>query len=139
MNRRDYITALQFFVGGLVTLGGAAFARFGTFPIGTALGILHLGVGLIGLFGGYAYLTRKSWSRTFLVWINTLTIIYSTFAEILAEVYAFLPRGINDAFVGTIVAIVVSPMIIYLVTSDRSSRSKSVLKAQDGIERPTHS
>lgn len=118
MNKRNLtITIMQFFVGGLVTFGGAAFARFGTYPVGTTLGTIHFGVGLLGLFAGFTFLTKKPWSRKFLLWVNCLTIIYSSLAESLAEVYAFLPRGINDAFLGTVVAIAVSTVIIYLIVS----------------------
>ncbi|MDG6906434.1 MAG: hypothetical protein JRN20_11680 [Nitrososphaerota archaeon] len=112
----EIITVLQFFVGGLVTLGGAAYTRSGTYPVGTALGSVHLVVGLTGLFAGYAFVKRRSWSGKFLVTINSVTIVYSAFAESLAEIYAYLPRGINDALVGTIIAIVVSVVIIYMLS-----------------------
>ena len=49
---REVITVLQFFVGALVTLGGAAYTVDGTRPVGTTLGVIHLAVGLAGLFGG---------------------------------------------------------------------------------------
>jgi hypothetical protein len=114
-SRRGLITALQFFVGALVTLGGAAFAEDGAYPIGTALGSVHLVVGILGLVGGYGVYKRKDWSKSYLVAINAVTIAYSAFAETLAEVYAYLPQGINDALIGTIVAIVVSAAIVYMV------------------------
>lgn len=117
---QETVTVLQFFVGGLVTLGGAAFARGGTYPIGTALGLVHLAVGLTGLFAGYSFLRRKSWSRKFVIGINFVTIVYSAFSESLAEIYAFLPPGINDALIGTIIAIIVSSTIIYMLLVDRS-------------------
>jgi hypothetical protein len=112
---RQIITILQFFVGALVTLGGAAFTVGGSYPIGTLLGSVHLVIGIAGLLGGYVYLRRKTWSRSFLVSVNIVTIVYSAFAETLAEVYAYLPRGINDAFVGTIIAIIVSGVILYMI------------------------
>ncbi len=118
-SRHGLITALQFFVGVLVTLGGAAFAMSGTFPVGTALGSVHFVVGIGGLVGGYAVYRRKPWARAFLIAINIVTIAYSAFAETLAEVYAYLPRGINDALIGTVVAIVVSAAIIYLLRDER--------------------
>ncbi|MDG6905199.1 MAG: hypothetical protein JRN20_05360 [Nitrososphaerota archaeon] len=116
---REIVTALQFFVGGLVTLGGAAYARSGTYPFGTALGSIHLIIGLTGLFGGYVFMRGKSWSSRFLVGINGLTIGYSAFSESLAEIFSLLPPGINDALVGTIVAIAVSATIIYMLLSNR--------------------
>ena len=117
-SRQGLITALQFFVGGLVTFGGAAFAEDGAYPVGTALGSIHLVIGILGLVGGYAIYKRTAWSRPYLVAINIVTIAYSAFAEALAEVYAYLPQGINDALVGTIVAIIVSAAIVYLVKKE---------------------
>lgn len=113
--KREIIVALQFFVGGLVTLGGAAYAAGGTYPLGTAVGLVHLSVGLSGLFAGYAFLRRTPWSRKFLIWANVATIFYSAFSESLAQIYALLPPGITDSLVGTIVAILVGGVIIYLL------------------------
>lgn len=127
--RQGIVTVLQFFVGGLVTLGGAAFTIGGTYPVGTALGSVHLAVGLIGLYAGYVFVTRKSWSRQFLIAVNTITIIWSVLAESLAEIYAYLPRGINDALIGTIVAVIVSGVIIYMM------RTLRILVVQD-VQRP---
>jgi hypothetical protein len=121
---REVIMVLQFFVGALVTLGGVAFAVDGTRPVGTALGALHLVIGLVGLFGGYVFLKRKAWSRKFLVGINSVTIVYSAFAETLAEVYAYLPPGINDALIGTIIAIIVSAVIIYMLRAYREATAQ---------------
>jgi hypothetical protein len=123
----ELLTAMQFFVGGLVTLGGAAYAKGATYPFGTALGLVHLAVGLAGLFGGYAFLRRRAWSRRFLVGINGVTIVYSAFSEGLAQVYSLLPPGVNDSLIGTIVAIVVSGAIIYVLLSRGSPE-----KAGDG-------
>ena len=113
--RQRLVTALQFFVGALVTLGGAAFASGGTYPVGTAIGLVHLVVGLTGLAGGYAIYRREPWARTFIIAINLVTIVWSAAAETLAEVYAYLPPGINDALVGTVVAVIASTVIIVLV------------------------
>ncbi len=120
---REVITILQFFVGGLVTLGGASFARVGSYPIGTLLGSIHLAIGLTGLYAAYAFLNRKTWSISFLYVIASVTIAYSALAETLAEIYAYLPRGINDALVGTIIAMIVSAVIIYLLPSLKENKS----------------
>lgn len=119
--RRELLVALQFFVGGLVTLGGAAFATFGTYPLGTVLGLVHLLVGLMGLLAGFAMLRKGPWPRTFLVAISGVTICYSAFSETLAQIYALLPPGITDSLIGTIVAILTSSAIIYLLVSGRPS------------------
>jgi hypothetical protein len=117
---RQVMIILQFFVGGLVALGGAAYAFGGTYPIGTVVGLVHLAVGLTGLFAGYAFLRERSWSRRFLIQINVVTILYSAFAESLAEIYGLLPPGINDALIGTIVAIIVSAAIVWLILVNKS-------------------
>jgi hypothetical protein len=132
--KRDVVLTLQFFVGALVTLGGAAFAEGGTYPIGTTFGLVHLGVGIAGLYGGYAFLKRKGWSLKFLVAINGVIIVYSLLAETFAQVYGFLEPGINDALVGTVIAIIVSGIIVCLV---RSLLKTSQLQNHPAIVRPT--
>ena len=99
---------------------GLGYATSATYPVGTALGVVHLLVGLIGLFAGYAFLKRKAHSRRLLVAINGVTIAYSAFSESLAEVYALMTPGVGEALIGTIIAIVVSVAIIYLLVSNKS-------------------
>lgn len=120
---REVITVLQFFVGGLVVLGGLAYAANGTYPLGTALGLIHLSVGITGLYAGYAFLRGKAGSRILLIAINSVTIVYSTFSESAAQIYSLLPPGINDSLIGTIIAIIVSCVIIYLLLSNKSKSS----------------
>lgn len=114
---RTVITVLQFFNGGLVTFGGAAYVISGARPFGTLIGAGHLTVGLIALAAGYVFLRRARRSEVFVVWANVATIAYSTIAEVLAEVYALLPPGINDALIGTVIAVGVSVVILYVVPS----------------------
>ena len=114
-------------------MGGAAYARSGTYPFGTAMGLVHLAVGLTGLFAGYSFLRRKHWSQNFLIGINYLTIGYSAFSETIAEIYALLPPGINDALIGTIIAIIVSATIIYILFSNKSSSSQLQRDQQTSI------
>ena len=47
--------------------------------------------------------------------------MYPLIAVSLAEIYAYLAHGINDALIGTIIAIVVSAAIIYLLASESRS------------------
>jgi hypothetical protein len=117
--KRNVIASLQFFVGGLVTLGGAAYASSGTYPFGTLLGSIHLVIGLTGLLGGYFFLRRRGWSGRFLVTINLVTIVYSAFSESVAQVYALLPPGINDSLIGTVIAIIVAAVIVYALVRDK--------------------
>jgi uncharacterized membrane protein YccC len=80
-------------------------------------------VGLIGLFSGYAFLKRKAWSPSFLIAINIVTIVYSAFSESVAEIYALMPPGVGDALIGTILAIIVSATIIYLLVSRQAPKN----------------
>jgi hypothetical protein len=128
---RELVTALQFFDGALVTLGGLGYASSATYPVGTALGAVHLLVGLIGLFAGYAFLKREAYSRRLLLAINGATIAYSAFSESLAEVYALMTPGIDDALIGTIIAIVVSTTIIYLLASNKSLGQSAAQRLDD--------
>jgi hypothetical protein len=130
---RELVTALRFFDGALVTLGGLGYASSATYPAGTALGVVHLLVGLTGLFAGYAFLKRKPYSRRLLLAINSVTIAYSAFSESLAEVYALMTPGIGDALIGTIIAIVVSITIIYLLASNKAL-GRSVARQLDDVE-----
>lgn len=129
--RRELITALQFFDGGLVTLGGLGYANSATYPEGTALGLIHLLVGLTGVFAGYAFLQRKAYSRRFLVATNGVTIAYSAFSEAAAEIYALMAPGIGDALIGTIIAIVVSIAIICLLVSNKPPGQGDALPDDD--------
>ncbi|MGH9920486.1 MAG: hypothetical protein ACRD6W_16650 [Nitrososphaerales archaeon] len=121
--RRQLVTALQFFNGALVTLGGLGYVSTATYPVGTALGLIHLLVGLVSLFAGYAFLKRTEYSRRLLFGINAVAIAYSAFSEAAAEIYALMTPGIGDALIGTIVAIVVSVAIIYMLASSKSPES----------------
>ena len=126
---RETIIILQFFVAGLVTLGGAAYAATGTYHSGTILGLIHLAVGFVGFYAGYAFLKRKVEPRRFLIAINIVTIAYSAFSESIAQIYSLLAPGINDSLIGTIIAMFVSAAIICLMII----RPKSVTQeANDG-------
>jgi len=104
-------------VGGLVTFGGASFAFLAVNSFGTALGLIHLTIGLVGLFG--ALLTLKSdasWLRGFLISINVVTVAYSSLSESVAEVESLLPGfASTGSLVGTVVAVVMSFAIVYLL------------------------
>ena len=112
---REMITVLQFFVGALVVIGGIGFASSAVYPRGTAFGLIHLAVGLADLFAGYAFLRRRAWSPGFVVAMNGVTIAYSAFSETAAQLYSLLPPGINDSLIGTLIAMIVSGTIIYLL------------------------
>jgi hypothetical protein len=87
------------------------------------LGLIHLTVGLTGLFAGYTFLKRERYSRRLLIAINAVTIIYSAFSESMAELYALMPPGIGDALIGTILTMIVSSVIIFLLVSKKGRES----------------
>ena len=107
-------------------IGGIGYASSAVYPVGTALGLIHLAVGLADLFAGYAFLRRRAWSPALVVAMNGVTIAYSAFSEAAAQIYSLLPPGINDSLIGTLIAIVVSGTIIFLVR--RRSTGAQVLK-----------
>ena len=111
------LVALQFLVGGLVTFGGYAFAFFAINSFGAELGWIHFGVGLVGLLAAFLTLTaRISQLRGFLIVINVVTIVYSLFSETLAETESLLGGpDLIGSLVGTLVAVVMSAAIIYLL------------------------
>src|SRR5450756_298906 len=74
---RSAIVVLQFFVGGLVTMGGALFATLAVNPFGTGLGLVHLSISVTCLLAGITFLQGKSWSRSVLLIINPVAIGYS--------------------------------------------------------------
>lgn len=115
--RIAFMKVLQLFLGVLVAFGGFAFTVNGTFPVGTILGAAHLAIGLLDLLGAYFLLTSGLDKKNFLIFSDALTVIYSAISEWLAQAYGYLPGGITDAFVGTIMAIVAGCILLYLVVT----------------------
>jgi hypothetical protein len=112
------VTILQFLVGALVTMGGTLFAALALSEYGRILGLVQLSVGVMGLAGGYAALRLAQRSKKFLLGINVLTIAYSAASEGLVETQSLLPGFASlGSLVGTIVAVVMSGAIIYLLSS----------------------
>jgi hypothetical protein len=119
MNRRLAIEILQFLVGALVVLGGSLFTIFSVNDFGTALGLIHLSIGVTGIIAGITFLQAKPYSRNFLLAINVLTIVYSTFSESIVQVQSLLPSFASvGSLIGTLIAIIMSFAIIYLQASE---------------------
>jgi hypothetical protein len=115
---RDWaaLTVLQFLVGGLVTMGGSLFALDAVNSFGTALGLIHLTIGIAGLLGAFVMVTVKPWYRNFLLAANILTIAYSSFSESLVEIQSLLPSfAAVGSLYGTVIAIIMSGAIIFLL------------------------
>jgi hypothetical protein len=117
VNRRQLVLVLQLLVGSLVTFGGSAYVIFAVNPLGTAFGFGHLLTGLAGLTIGIAVLGRKVLPRKLLLGINILTIAYSAASDAAAGALSLLPTSaFHDSVIGTLAAIVMSGMVVYLVT-----------------------
>ena len=105
-------------VGGLVTLGGGAFAAFALNDLGRAFGEIHLFLGLVGLATGFVMVLRpKNFPRTLVLAINGITIAYSALSEAAVEAQTLLPSdAAMDSLIGTVIAIIMSAAIIYFVS-----------------------
>jgi hypothetical protein len=117
VDRRRLVLALQILVGSLVTFGGTAYVVFAVNPLGTAFGSGHLVTGLVGLTVGIVTLRRKVLPRNALLGINVFTIAYSAASDAAAGALSLLPSSaFHDSVIGTLVAIIMSSLIVYLVT-----------------------
>jgi len=121
------IEILQFMVGALVTMGGSLFAILAVDRFGTVLGLIHLSLGITGLLAGIAFLQVKSWSRSFLLAINVLTIAYSSFSENIVQIQSLLPSFASiGSLIGTVIAIVMSFAVIYLLVTKQAANSNRI-------------
>jgi len=128
--RRLAIEILQLLVGALVTIGGSLFAIFAVNSFGIALGLIHLSIGIAGIIGGIAFLLGKPRSSTLLLAINGLTIAYSTFSESIVQIQSLLPPfASTGSLVGTVIALIMSFGIIYLLLSNPSYSKTSSIEA----------
>jgi hypothetical protein len=118
------IKILQFLNGALVTGGGIAFAKFALTGLGTALGIIHLGLGIVGLFGAIFAARNLAGSKNLLVGINIVTIAYSAASEIAIYLGTMLATdAATDSLIGTVIAVFVSFSIIFLLWRAPSRKS----------------
>jgi hypothetical protein len=116
IGKRQLILALQFLTGSLVTFGGTAFALLAVNQLGTALGSIHLLIGLTGLSVGIFALRRHSLPRKLLLAANALTIVYSISSVSAAGILSLLPSSaFHDSLIGTAAAVIMSSIIIYLL------------------------
>jgi hypothetical protein len=117
VDRRQLVLVLQLLVGSLVTFGGSAYIIFAVNPLGTAFGSGHVLTGLAGLTIGIAALGRTVLPRKLLLGINILTIAYSAVSDAAAGALSLLPTSaFHDSVIGTLAAIIMSCLIVYLVT-----------------------
>jgi hypothetical protein len=116
--RRSAIIALQFLIGGVVTMGGTLFATLAVNSLGRSLGLIHLSMGVAGILSGVAFLQAKPWSRSLLLAINAVSITYSSFSESVVEIQSLLPPYASiGSLIGTLIAIIMSFAVIALLLS----------------------
>jgi hypothetical protein len=112
--RAALLAVLEFIVGGIVVLGGAALVYFSTDAIGMSLGVVHAILGLMALPAGYLLLTGRAGARTLTLWVDEAIIAFSTISEILLSITGSLPSGpFADSFIGTVLAVLIAIMILY--------------------------
>jgi hypothetical protein len=108
------LAILEFIVGGIVLLGGAALVYFSTDATGMSLGVVHAILGLLALPAAYLLLTSKAEARTLTLRVNAAIIAFSTISEIILSTTGSLPSGpFADSVVGTAVAVLIAIIIVY--------------------------
>ena len=116
--RQVLLAVLEFVVGGVVVLGGAALVYFSIDSTGKSLGIVHAILGIIAFPAGYLLLTGKARARTLTLGVDTAIIAFSTLSEIVLFTTSSLPSGpFADSVIGTAVAVLVAALIMYRLIS----------------------
>jgi hypothetical protein len=110
------LAVLEFIVGGIVVLGGAALIYFSVDATGKTLGIVHATLGLIGLVAGVLLWTKRNGSWTLTVWANVLIIAFSAASEAVLSGTGSLPSDqFVDSIIGTVVAVVIAALVMILM------------------------
>jgi hypothetical protein len=135
--RVSLLGVLEFIVGGIVVLGGAALVYFSTDATGKSLGIVHAVLGQMAFPAGYLLLTGKARARTLTLGVDAAIIAFSTISEIILSTTGSLTSGpFADSIIGTAVAILIATVIMYRLMSP----SATLLRAANtmSVGRPTH-
>jgi len=112
--RVSLLGVLEFIVGGIVVLGGAALVYFSTDATGKSLGIVHTVLGLMAFPAGYLLLTDKARARVLALGVDAAIIAFSTVSEIILSVTGSLPSGpFVDSIAGTAVVVLIAAAIAY--------------------------
>ena len=108
------LAVLEFIVGGIVVLGGAALVYFSIDLTGMSLGIVHAILGLMAFPAGYLLLTGRARARTLTLGVDAVIIAFSTASEIILSTTSSLPSGpFADLVIGTAVAVLIAALIVY--------------------------
>jgi len=118
------LAILEFIVGGIVVLGGAALVYFSIDSTGLSLGISHAILGLMAFPAGYLLLTGSARARTLTLGIDAVVIAFSTASEIILSTTSSLPSGpFTDSVIGTAVAVLIAALIVYQLIHARPQLS----------------
>jgi len=110
------LAALEFIVGGIVVLGGAALVYFSNDANGMSLGVVHAILGLSAFPTAFLLLTGKVGARTLSLGVDAVIIVLSAVSEITLSTTGSLSSGpFFDSIVGTAVAILIAAIIVYLL------------------------
>jgi len=122
LRRRALLLAvLEFIVGGIVLLGGAALVYFSIDASGKTLGIVHVFLGLMAFPAGYLLLMGKARARVLTLGVDVAIIAFSTVSEVILSTTGSLASGpFTDSIIGTTVAVLIAVAIAYAVMRDRS-------------------
>ena len=108
------LAVLEFVVGGIVVLGGAALVYFSIDSTGVSLGIVHAILGLIAFPAGYLLLTGSARARVLTLGVDAAIVAFSTASEIILSTTSSLPSGpFADSVIGTAVAVLIAVLIVY--------------------------
>ena len=108
------LAVLEFVVGGIVMLGGAALVYFSIDSTGMSLGIVHAILGLMAFPAGYLLLSSNARARTLTLGVDTAIIAFSIASEIILSTTSSLPSGpFADSVIGTAVAVLIAALIVY--------------------------
>src|SRR3989442_5508610 len=117
LRRRALLLAvLEFIVGGIVLLGGAALVYFSIDSTGKTLGIVHAFFGLMAFPAGYLLLIGKARAQVLTLGIDVAIIAFSTGSEVILSTTGSLASGpFTDSIIGTTMAGLPSGAIWYLM------------------------
>jgi len=96
------LAVLEFIVGGIVLLGGAALVYFSIDATGKTLGIVHAFLGLMAFPAGYLLLMGKARAQVLTLGIDVAIIAFSTGSEVILSTTGSLASGpFTDSIIGT--------------------------------------
>jgi hypothetical protein len=114
------LAVLEFVVGGIVVLGGAALVYFSIESTGMFLGIVHAILGLMAFPAGYLLLSGGARARTLTLGVDAAIIAFSIASEIILSTTSSLSSGpFANSVIGTAVAVLIAALIVYQLMRGR--------------------